>query len=79
MREIIIYPDTEEDMKTKEMKDSDLQKYLEKLRLNNIVDREGNFDVIKNWNDCLDLYEKQMIMVAKALYLKPDFLVLGRI
>lgn len=66
-------------MKTKEMKDSDLQKLLEKLRLNNLVDREGNFDAIKNWNDSLDTYEKQMIMVAKALYFKPDFLVLGRI
>jgi ABC-type uncharacterized transport system fused permease/ATPase subunit len=76
-RDIIIYPDTQEDMKTKEMQDSDLQKILEKVRLNNLVDREGNFDAIKNWNDALDIYEKQMIMISKALYFKPDFLVLG--
>lgn len=77
LRDLIIYPDSMEEINLKGVKDNNLQTILERVKLHYLVDKEGGFDVINDWDDCLDLSEKQMICLARILYNVPEFVVLG--
>jgi len=71
-RDQIIYPDSFEDMKAKNIQDEDLLQILKKVHLFNVCKREG-FDKIGEWKDILSGGEKQRVGIARILYHKPKF------
>lgn len=54
----------------------DLFKILGDVELAYIVDREGDFDSVNDWNDVLSGGEKQRIAMARLFYHKPLFAIL---
>ena len=53
LRDQIIYPDTLENMKSKKVTDKDLDKLLEKVQLQYLIERENGWDSIQDWLDVL--------------------------
>jgi ATP-binding cassette subfamily D (ALD) long-chain fatty acid import protein len=76
LRDQVIYPDTFQKMKEKGVTDSDLLKILAVVNVEGIVDREGGFDVEKDWKDCLAGGDKQRIAMARLFYHKPKYAIL---
>ena len=50
------------------MTDSDLLKILSLLEIDNIVEREGGWDVTREWRDALSGGDKQRIAMARLFY-----------
>jgi ATP-binding cassette subfamily D (ALD) long-chain fatty acid import protein len=76
LRDQIIYPDTHKDMIKKGTTDQDLIDILNIVQIGNIVEREGGFDVEKDWKDCLAGGDKQRIAMARLFYHKPRYAIL---
>jgi ATP-binding cassette, subfamily D (ALD), member 3 len=76
LRDQIIYPNEEIDMKRKKLKDSDLLDLLKIVKLDYLVEREGGFNSVKEWIDVLSGGEKQRIAMARMFYHKPSFAIL---
>jgi ATP-binding cassette, subfamily D (ALD), peroxisomal long-chain fatty acid import protein len=76
LRDQVIYPDGEWDMRDKRMKDHDLQRVLDKAKLGYLPQREGSWDVRKEWKDVLSGGEKQRMAIARALYHEPKYVVI---
>ena len=51
---------------------------LAKVKLDYLVEREGGFDTINDWNDVLSGGEKQRIAMARLFYHRPMFAILGK-
>lgn len=49
---------------------------LKKVRIEKIIEREGGFDVEKNWDDILSLGEQQRLAMARLFYHKPKYAIL---
>lgn len=62
----IIYPHTFEQMKQRGITDADLQKILEVLQLGNIVEREGGWEVERDWKDTLSGGDKQRVCLLSS-------------
>ncbi|RPA76444.1 hypothetical protein BJ508DRAFT_417582 [Ascobolus immersus RN42] len=76
LRDQVIYPHTEFEMKAAGKTDSDLSRILESVRLGYLEAREGGFDVRKEWKDVLSGGEKQRMIIARLLYHDPKYAVL---
>lgn len=51
--------------------DADLLEILVLLDLDQIVEREGGWDAVKEWRDCLAGGDKQRIAMARLFYHRP--------
>lgn len=76
LRDQVIYPHTEMDMRESSRRDADLQPILNEVRLGYLPDREGGWDVRKEWKDVLSGGEKQRISFARILYHEPQYVVI---
>lgn len=73
LRDQVIYPDGEADMREKRKSEYDLQRALEQARLGYLPDREGGWDTRKEWKDILSGGEKQRMGIARLLYHEPQY------
>ena len=76
LRDQVIYPHTEMDMRDSQRRDADLLPILEEVRLGYLPEREGGWDVRKEWKDVLSGGEKQRISFARILYHEPRYVVI---
>lgn len=76
LRDQVIYPHREMDMRDSGRQDTELRQILEEVRLDYLPDREGGWDVRKEWKDVLSGGEKQRISFARILYHEPRYVVI---
>jgi ABC-type uncharacterized transport system fused permease/ATPase subunit len=76
LRDQIIYPDSHDVMKLKNIKDDDLLNILDIVSLRYVVKREGSLDAQADWKDVLSGGEKQRIGLSRLFYHKYIFLLL---
>lgn len=73
LRDQVIYPHSEMDMRDAGRRDTELHRVLEEVRLGYLPDREGGWDCRKEWKDVLSGGEKQRMAMARLLYHEPQF------
>ncbi|KAF3168850.1 hypothetical protein TWF751_007606 [Orbilia oligospora] len=73
LRDQVIYPHTEMDMRTSTKNDAELQGILEAVRLGYLRDREGGWDTQKDWSNVLSGGERQRMAFARLLYHEPKY------
>ncbi|TGO54709.1 hypothetical protein BCON_0103g00210 [Botryotinia convoluta] len=73
LRDQVIYPDGEVEMRSKGRRDIELKRILEEARLGYLPDREGGWDTRKEWKDVLSGGEKQRMAIARLLYHEPRY------
>ncbi|XP_022217371.1 ATP-binding cassette sub-family D member isoform X2 [Drosophila obscura] len=71
----IIYPDTRDDMKRKNITENELKDILKMVSLEHIAQRDS-FDVVRDWKDILSGGEKQRMAIARLFYHKPRYALL---
>lgn len=83
LRDQIIYPHTKAEMKRRNADDEDLNKFLQLVQLNHLLERENlansegqGWDAVADWMDVLSGGEKQRIAMARLFYHKPQFAIL---
>jgi ATP-binding cassette subfamily D (ALD) long-chain fatty acid import protein len=73
LRDQVIYPDTEIEMRDHGRRDIELKHVLEEAKLGYLPDREGGWDIRKQWKDVLSGGEKQRMAIARLLYHEPRY------
>lgn len=73
LRDQVIYPHSEMDMREHGRRDHELSRVLEAVRLGYLPDREGGWDARKEWRDVLSGGEKQRMAFARLLYHEPRY------
>ncbi|KAF2859312.1 peroxisomal long-chain fatty acid import protein [Piedraia hortae CBS 480.64] len=76
LRDQVIYPHTEMEMRMMERTEGELERVLEDAKLGYLVQREGGWDTRKMWKDVLSGGEKQRMAIARVLYHQPQFVVI---
>lgn len=76
LRDQVIYPDGEFEMRERGRRDIELKRVLEDARLGHLPDREGGWDTRKEWKDVLSGGEKQRMAIARLLYHEPRYAVI---
>ncbi|KAI0539745.1 ABC transporter transmembrane region 2-domain-containing protein [Xylaria digitata] len=76
LRDQVIYPDGELDMRLKRKSEDDLQRVLDAAKLGYLPDREGGWDTRKEWKDVLSGGEKQRVGIARLLYHEPQYAII---
>lgn len=75
LRDQVLYPHTELEMREQGRRDSDLSACLEDAKLGYLIEREGGWDTRKEWKDVLSGGEKQRMGFARVLYHEPRYVV----
>lgn len=73
LRDQVIYPHTEMDMRESGRNESQLQSMLDEAKLGYLPEREGGWDTRKEWKDVLSGGEKQRMGIARLLYHEPRY------
>ena len=68
LRDQVLYPHTEMDMKEAGRGERELEEILKSVRLGYLVEREGGWNTRKEWKDVLSGGEKQRMGFARVLY-----------
>ena len=76
LRDQVIYPHSEMDMRDAGRKDGELQRILEDVRLGYLIEREGGWNTRKDWASVLSGGEKQRMGFARVLYQEPAYCVI---
>ncbi|KAK4703645.1 hypothetical protein P7C70_g2569, partial [Phenoliferia sp. Uapishka_3] len=76
LRDQIIYPHARSQMIERGVTDSDLLRILAILDIDGIVEREGGWDVTREWRDALSGGDKQRIAMARLFYHCPKYAIL---
>ena len=63
-------------MTAKGVTDDDLFNLLGEVRLAYLVEREGGWDKVNDWNDVLSGGEKQRMAMGRLIYHKPTYAIL---
>lgn len=75
LRDQVIYPAREMDMRDCGATDADLQRILDQVHLGYLPEREGGWDARKEWKDVLSGGEKQRMGFARVGWWKPSWVV----
>lgn len=68
LRDQVIYPHTEDEMRRRGGSDSILEEHLNRVQLGYLLQREGGWDAIEDWIDVLSGGEKQRIAVSSSIF-----------
>ncbi|KAL8822428.1 MAG: hypothetical protein Q9191_006838, partial [Dirinaria sp. TL-2023a] len=75
LRDQVIYPSREMDMRDSGRTDADLQHILDAVHLGYLPEREGGWDARKEWKDVLSGGEKQRMGFARVGWWRPGWVV----
>ncbi|MCJ1409110.1 hypothetical protein MMC19_003188 [Ptychographa xylographoides] len=73
LRDQVIYPHSEMDMRDSGRRDHELGHVLEEVHLGYLPDREGGWDCRKDWRNVLSGGEKQRMAMARLIYHEPRY------
>ncbi|OAV95813.1 hypothetical protein PTTG_26527 [Puccinia triticina 1-1 BBBD Race 1] len=76
LRDQLIYPDSRADMAARGVSDDDLLHILAIADLDAIVQREGGWDVVREWRDALSGGDKQRLAICRLYYHSPKYAIL---
>ncbi|ESK83486.1 abc fatty acid [Moniliophthora roreri MCA 2997] len=76
LRDQIIYPHSKETMEARGIKDDDLMDILTVVQMEGVVEREGGWDVAREWRDALSGGDQQKVAWARLFYHNPKYAVL---
>lgn len=76
LRQQIIYPDGIQQMRDKRVTDKDLFQILQKVEIEDIVDRESGWDAEEEWRDVLSGGLQQRVAMARLFYHAPKYAIL---
>ncbi|KAK4685379.1 hypothetical protein P7C73_g4775, partial [Tremellales sp. Uapishka_1] len=76
LRDQVIYPHTNAEMRARGRTDAELVSILEHVHLAYLPSREGGWETRKEWKDVLSGGEKQRMGMARLFYHRPSFAIL---
>ncbi|KAG8888118.1 hypothetical protein FRB98_008384 [Tulasnella sp. 332] len=76
LRDQVIYPHSRQEMEDRGIADRDLYNILAVVGMEGIVEREGGWDVAREWKDALSGGDKQRIAMARLFYHEPKYAIL---
>ncbi|KAG6371685.1 ABC transporter transmembrane region 2-domain-containing protein [Boletus reticuloceps] len=76
LRDQVIYPHSQEQMKARGISDADLLAILAVVGMDSVVGREGGWDVTREWREALSGGDQQKIAWARLFYHKPKYAIL---
>lgn len=76
LRDQVIYPHSEEQMRDRGVGDADLLSVLSVVQMDGIVEREGGWDATREWRETLSGGDQQKIAWARLFYHRPKYAIL---